>query len=66
MDVHQVVMAPVGEHSVKPAEVHERIERLLAGPYLELFARKDRPGWLTWGNEIVRAGETVEAAVAAE
>ena len=56
----------VGEHSVKPAEVHERIERLLAGPYLELFARKDRPGWLTWGNEIVRAGETVEAAVAAE
>jgi N6-adenosine-specific RNA methylase IME4 len=54
MDVHQVIMAPVGEHSAKPAEAHERIERLLAGPYLELFARAERPGWTTWGNEISR------------
>ncbi len=66
MDVHQVVMAPVGEHSVKPAEVQQRIERLLAGPYLELFARRERPGWTTWGNEVVAAGEIAEAAVAAE
>jgi hypothetical protein len=52
MGVHQVIMAPVMEHSVKPDEVHARIERLLAGPYLELFARAERPGWTTWGNEI--------------
>ena len=38
-DIHQVVLAPVGEHSAKPQEVRSRIERLLAGPYLELFAR---------------------------
>jgi N6-adenosine-specific RNA methylase IME4 len=51
-DVHQVVLAPVGEHSVKPEEVRKRIERLLIGPYLELFARRPVPGWTTWGNEL--------------
>jgi N6-adenosine-specific RNA methylase IME4 len=51
-DVHQVIMAPVGEHSAKPDEVYERIERLVAGPYLELFARKLRPGWMCWGDEV--------------
>jgi hypothetical protein len=28
-----------------------RIERLVAGPYLELFARTTRPGWDSWGNQ---------------
>lgn len=40
------------EHSRKPDLVHERIERLVAGPYLELFARETRPGWTVWGNEV--------------
>jgi N6-adenosine-specific RNA methylase IME4 len=51
-DVHQVIIAPVGEHSEKPDEAYRRIERLYPGPYLELFARKERDGWTTWGNEI--------------
>jgi len=33
-------------------KVHSRIERLVAGPYLELFAHASRPGWTTWGNEV--------------
>jgi N6-adenosine-specific RNA methylase IME4 len=41
-DVHQIIMAPVTEHSEKPDEVYRRIERLYPGPYLELFARKPR------------------------
>lgn len=53
-DVHQVVLAPVTEHSRKPDEFHLRIERLLRGPYLELYARREREGWTTWGNEIPR------------
>lgn len=61
MDVPQLVVAPVREHSRKPDEVPPRIERLLAGPYLELFARAERPGWTTWGNEIARR-EYLEAA----
>jgi len=51
-DVHQVVIAPVGEHSEKPDEVYRRVERLYPGPYLELFARRPRDGWTTWGDEI--------------
>jgi N6-adenosine-specific RNA methylase IME4 len=51
-DVHQIIEAPVGEHSAKPEETHDRVERLVAGPYLELFARRERPGWLTWGDEV--------------
>jgi N6-adenosine-specific RNA methylase IME4 len=51
-DVHQVIMAPVGEHSAKPVETRRRIERLVAGPYIELFARHSEPGWTVWGNEI--------------
>jgi N6-adenosine-specific RNA methylase IME4 len=50
-DVRQGIIAPRREHSRKPDGIHERIERLVAGPYLELFARQSRPGWTTWGNE---------------
>jgi N6-adenosine-specific RNA methylase IME4 len=35
----------------KPDEAYERIERLLPGPYLELFARQSRPGWDSFGNQ---------------
>ena len=50
-DVRQAIIAPSREHSRKPDGIHERIERLVAGPYLELFARQQRPGWTAWGNE---------------
>ena len=50
-DVDEVIHAPRGRHSQKPAEVYERIERLVPGPYLELFARERREGWDAWGNE---------------
>jgi N6-adenosine-specific RNA methylase IME4 len=50
-DVRQGIIAPRREHSRKPDGIHERIERLVAGPYLELFARQKRPGWTVWGNE---------------
>ena len=50
--VQQLIVAPRREHSRKPDEIHDRIERLVAGPYLELFARQTRPGWSAWGNEV--------------
>jgi|HubBroStandDraft_1064217.scaffolds.fasta_scaffold10677_5 N6-adenosine-specific RNA methylase IME4 len=50
-DVRQGIIEPRREHSRKPDCVHSRIERLVDGPYLELFARQSRPGWTTWGNE---------------
>jgi len=53
-DVQQLLVAPRGQHSAKPQEVHERIERLVSGPYLELFGRRISEGWTVWGNEIER------------
>jgi len=58
-NVRHTVIAPLPtykgtkrkQHSSKPAEVHRRIERLAAGPYLEMFARRARPGWDLWGNQ---------------
>jgi N6-adenosine-specific RNA methylase IME4 len=44
-DVAKLLIAPRREHSRKPDETYARIERLLPGPYLELFARQSRPGW---------------------
>lgn len=39
------------EHSRKPDEFVDLIEACSPGPYLELFARGDRPGWDMWGNQ---------------
>jgi N6-adenosine-specific RNA methylase IME4 len=50
-DVRQAIIEPRRQHSRKPDCVHGRIERLVAGPYLELFARQQRSGWDCWGNE---------------
>lgn len=41
------------EHSRKPDEMIDLIERCSAGPYLELFARGQREGWTMWGNQAV-------------
>jgi N6-adenosine-specific RNA methylase IME4 len=39
------------EHSRKPEVFLDSIEASSPGPYLELFARRQRLGWDTWGNE---------------
>jgi N6-adenosine-specific RNA methylase IME4 len=39
------------EHSRKPDEQYELIEACSPGPYLELFARGARQGWVTWGDQ---------------
>jgi N6-adenosine-specific RNA methylase IME4 len=56
-DVRQMIFAPRREHSRKPDEQYERIERLVGGPYLEMFARQSRPGWSSWGNETSKFDE---------
>jgi N6-adenosine-specific RNA methylase IME4 len=51
-DVREVIIAPGCGHSRKPDEAYDRIERYCAGPRLELFARRRRPGWAAWGDEL--------------
>jgi N6-adenosine-specific RNA methylase IME4 len=46
-------------HSVKPEAFLDVVETAVPGPYLELFARRNRLGWDTWGNESL---EHVEVA----
>jgi N6-adenosine-specific RNA methylase IME4 len=52
-----VAPAPVGEdgkyiHSAKPEAFYDKVERLARGPYVELFARRQRAGWTCLGNEM--------------
>jgi len=50
--VGQLVFAPLGRHSEKPAEVREKIIQLVGDlPRIELFARQAAEGWDCWGNE---------------
>jgi len=39
------------EHSRKPDEQYPIIEACSRAPYLELFARGEREGWVSWGNQ---------------
>ena len=39
-------------HSVKPNYFYKLIEQESPGPYLELFATKERLGWDAWGNAL--------------
>jgi N6-adenosine-specific RNA methylase IME4 len=48
----QVTHVPRGRHSEKPDVFAEYIERLFPNvPKLEMFARRERPGWEWWGAE---------------
>ena len=62
-----IIISQKREHSRKPDEQYQIIEECSPGPYLELFARHQRPGWTQWGNEIDHIGtpaETVTESVA--
>lgn len=41
------------EHSEKPEEYARMIQKMYDGPYVELFARRPREGWVTWGNQVL-------------
>lgn len=43
--------ATVGQHSAKPEAFYDLVEQFADGPYVELFARRQRPGWLCLGDQ---------------
>ena len=45
------LLSPNLYHSRKPDDIYHYAETL-TGPYLELFARRPRPGWDVWGNQV--------------
>lgn len=44
--------APRGRHSAKPGAFFGLVERLAAGPYVELFGRGERAGWTVLGDAV--------------
>lgn len=46
-------------HSAKPDEFYALVERLCGSPadgsHVELFARRERDGWLTYGNQLAQS-----------
>jgi len=51
-NISTVILASREEHSKKPEESYVDIERMSNEPRLELFARKKRNGWTTWGDQL--------------
>lgn len=47
-----VMLAEKREHSRKPDQMYDLIERTFEGPYLELFAKYRRDGWTQHGDEL--------------
>ncbi len=45
---------PPREHSRKPDWMHRALEVRAPGPYVEIFARTTRRGWISWGNETAK------------
>jgi len=59
-DIPGVIVAPRQAHSAKPDASYEMLEKLCAGPYLEMFARRRySPEWTVWGNEVSGPLDTV-------
>ncbi len=46
-----IISSQKREHSRKPDEQYPVIESCSPGPYLEMFARGNRPNWSCWGNQ---------------
>jgi N6-adenosine-specific RNA methylase IME4 len=66
-DVRSVVEAPRGRHSEKPAAAFAAAARLVPDEVrrIELFSRRDRPGWDAWGDEAGTMGAGSERAAPA-
>ena len=55
-----LLLAPAGKHSAKPPESYRDIERMSKPPRIELFARRERKGWDSWGNEAKELDKELE------
>ena len=53
-NIQQLIRSPRKEHSEKPVEVIQAIEKMFpTQKRIELFARKKTGGWTTWGLDII-------------
>ena len=62
-NISTVFSAPTSKHSAKPPESYRDIERLSKPPRIELFARRARRGWDSWGDEAKEIDKELERDV---
>jgi len=55
-DLANIFYAPHREHSEKPNAFYDLVESASHGPYLDVFARKQRFNWDTFGDEAFNFG----------
>jgi len=55
--ISSLVEAKKTGHSRKPDTFYQMVERRSNGPYLDMFARQQRPGWDVWGDEVPQDDE---------
>lgn len=58
-DMPTAFVAPRHGHSEKPDVFYDIVEHVSPGPYLDVFARKQRMGWETFGDEAYNFGSTL-------
>lgn len=65
--VRKLIYAPAREPGRKPDEQYSRIERLVSGPYCELFSRTTYSGnWTVWGDQCAKFAARQQALALAE
>lgn len=57
-----LLLPRIRQHSRKPDELYPVIEEMCPGPYLEMFARRPREGWDSWGNQLVESIDLEEVS----
>lgn len=63
MSVNQIAALRVADVAADDApEFYAVVETVSPGEYLEMFARKNRLGWDSWGNECLSVDLPLEAA----
>jgi len=62
-DVSQIIISQRREHSRKPDEIYNRIEKLMGNvARIELFSRNLKVGWDAWGNEVPNYTQVLPSA----
>src|SRR3990167_2939010 len=56
-DTPTALISPRHQHSEKPPAFYDMVEHVSPGPYLDVFARKQRMGWDCFGNEAYNPSE---------
>jgi N6-adenosine-specific RNA methylase IME4 len=55
-DALGIVFAERGRHSEKPEALYDLVRALSPGPRIDLFARREREGFVAWGDELAAGG----------